>query len=169
MSLLCSKIGSSLIQNCLSPSPLLKLGGFAVNKHFQTSAALGSYGLGLRVGSYLNCVDDSELGRQAKIAGKPPKIIGVVGHHTRRGRYKYAELGDKVVLAVKGEKKRGYIVGMKLPQQPLIPRFDSNNVVLVEKNGTPLGKRVLAPIPSCLRKKAEGDFSKIIAMATKFY
>lgn len=120
--------------------------------------------------SRLNVVDDSEIGRQAKAVNKPPRIIGIWGDHTRRGpRFKYAQLGDKVTVAVRGQVKWGYIVGCKLVQQPMIPKFDSNNVVLVEKNGTPMGKRVLVPVPSALRKKADGEFSKVLAICSKFY
>ena len=109
------------------------------------------------------------LGRQAKLANKLPKIIGVAGRHSQRGRRKYAQLGDRVTVAVNGEVKWGYIVGCKAQQRPMIPKYDSNNVVLIEKNGTPMGKRVLVPIPSCLRRKADGEFSKIIAITSKFY
>ena len=101
--------------------------------------------------------------------GRPPKIIGIIGPHTRRGRFSYAQTGDKVTVAVRGLVKWGYIVGCKVVQQPNIPKFDSNNVVLVEKNGTPLGKRVLVPVPSMLRKRADGEFSKVLAICTKFY
>jgi len=117
----------------------------------------------------LNVVDDSELGRRGKAQGKIPKVIGIWGDHTRRGPHKYAQLGDKVTVAVAGQVKWGYIVGCKNVQRPLTPRFDSNNIVLTEKNGTPLGKRVLVPIPSSLRRKADGEFSKIIAMSSKFF
>ena len=104
----------------------------------------------------------------AKISGKIPKVIGIHGDHTRRGNYRYAGLGDKVTVAVNGEVKWGYVVGCKIEQRPLVPKFDSNNVVLIEKNGTPIGKRVLVPIPSSLRKKADGHFSKILAISSKF-
>jgi large subunit ribosomal protein L14 len=49
----------------------------------------------------------------------------------------------------------------------MVPRFDTNNIVLVEDNGAPTGTRIRAPIPSCLRGH-KGDFSKILAIATKF-
>ena len=56
---------------------------------------------------------------------------------------------------------------MKQKQPPMVPRFDTNNIVLVEDNGTPVGTRIKAPIPSILRAKG-GDFNKILAIATKF-
>ena len=108
-------------------------------------------------------------GRQSKAMNTPPKIIGILGHHTRKGRFKYAQTGDKVTVAIRGQVKWGYIVGCKIVQRPMIPKFDSNNVILVEKNGTPMGKRVFAPVPSMLRKRADGEFSKVLAICSKFY
>jgi len=70
-------------------------------------------------------------------------------------------------LAIKGQKKRAYVVGVKQKQKPGVPRFDSNNVVLIEDNGTPVGTRITVPVPSTLRSK-EGDFTKILSLATKF-
>lgn len=101
------------------------------------------------------------IGRAAELAGKPAYCIHVykktgVGH-----------LGDKVLVAIQGQKKRAYIVGLKQKQAPMVPRYDSNNIVLVEDNGTPTGTRIRAPIPSCLRGQ-KGDFTKILACATKF-
>jgi len=74
---------------------------------------------------------------------------------------------SQVLVAIQGQKKRGYLVGLRQRQDPMIPRFDTNNIVLVEDNGTPTGTRIRVPIPSCLRGK-EGDFTKILAIATKF-
>ena len=76
-------------------------------------------------------------------------------------------LGDKVLVAIRGQKKRGYIVGLRQKQKPMVPRFDSNSIVLVEDNGTPTGTRIRVPIPSMLRGK-EGDFTKILSLATRF-
>lgn len=77
-------------------------------------------------------------------------------------------IGDKVLLSIMGQKKKAYIVGCAQKQKPNVPRFDTNNVVLVEDNGTPTGTRIRVPIPSCLREK-EGDFTKILSIATKFF
>ena len=71
--------------------------------------------------------------------------------------------------------KKGIIVGMRSNQLHGIPRFDSNNVVLIEDSGSPIGNRVQAPIPNCIKpilkrnshpKKA--DYTKLFAIATKF-
>ncbi len=76
-------------------------------------------------------------------------------------------LGDKILVAIKGQKKRAFIVGVKQKQKAMIPRMDSNNIVLIEDTGTPTGTRIRVPIPSMLRGK-QGDFTKILACATKF-
>jgi len=109
----------------------------------------------------LRCVDNSAIGKTAMLEGKPPKTIHVYTK-TSVGR-----LGDKVLVTVKGEKKKGFIVGSAdTMQDAMIPRFDTYNVVLVDDGGTPLGNRVLVPIPNALRKKP--DLHKVIAIATKF-
>lgn len=83
--------------------------------------------------------------------------------------------GDIVLLAIKGEKKKGILVGLKQTQSPRVPKFDSNNVVLIEDNGTPLGTRIHVPIPTVLRSKlkrkthAKGpEYTKILGIASRF-
>ncbi|KAL8604809.1 hypothetical protein ACOMHN_028437 [Nucella lapillus] len=115
----------------------------------------------LRKLSRVRVVDNSSLGRAAAVAGKPARVLHV---YNKEG---VARLGDKVLLAVRGQKKRAYVVGVRQRQRPGVPRFDTNNVVLVEDSGTPLGTRVTAPIPSMLRSQ-EGDLVKILSLATKF-
>ncbi len=109
----------------------------------------------------LRVIDNSLIGREAELAGKPAKCIHVYNH---KG---VATIGDKVLVTVKGEMKRGYITGCVKKQTAMIPKFDTNNVVLIETNGTPTGTRIRLPIPSVLRGK-KGEFTKIIAIATKF-
>lgn len=79
------------------------------------------------------------------------------------------------MVAIKGEKKKGVLVGLKQNQLPKVPKFDSNNIVLIDDNGTPLGTRIHVPIPTILRtilkekthaKKA--DYTKILAIASRF-
>lgn len=106
-------------------------------------------------------VDNSMIGHRSVVSNKKPKIIQV---YNKPG---VARLGDKVLVAIMGEKKKGYVVGCRQKQQANIPRFDTNNVVLVEDNGVPTGTRIRVPISSSLRGK-EGDFTKILSMATKF-
>ncbi|CAI2737652.1 unnamed protein product [Dicrocoelium dendriticum] len=93
------------------------------------------------------------------LAMKPALCIRVC-NSTNRGR-----IGDKVVVAVGGVKKRGWIVGTRQPSRDGWPRFESNNIVLVDDDGNPLGTRILVPIPSRLRS-LPGDISKILSIAT---
>ena len=124
----------------------------------------------------LRCVDNSKIGREAMAEGKPPKVIHV--YSSRKGRRSggaLGKLGDRVLCSVKGEKIQGIIVGMKIAQKPGIPRFDTNNVVLIDPMGNPLGTRIHVPIPNSIRpilkekthaKKA--DYTKLLAIATRF-
>ncbi|KAL0178503.1 hypothetical protein M9458_027397, partial [Cirrhinus mrigala] len=85
---------------------------------------------------------------------RPPKVIHV---YTKNG---IGKVGDRVLLAIKGQKKKALIVGHKMPGARMTPRFDSNNVVLIEENGNPTGTRIKTPIPTHLRKM-EGEYSKL--------
>jgi len=124
---------------------------------FRTSAVQNE----IRKLTRFRVVDNSNIGRAAELAGKPPRCIHV---YNKTG---VGFLGDKVLVAIQGQKKRGYVVGLRQKQKPTVPRFDSNNIVLVEDNGAPTGTRIRVPIPSCLRG-GKGDFTKILAIATKF-
>ncbi|KAG6796042.1 39S ribosomal protein L14, mitochondrial [Apis mellifera caucasica] len=117
----------------------------------------------------LRVVDNSEIGKQAMMEGKPPRCIHI---YNKKG---IGYIGDRVLVAIKGEKKKGILVGLKQQQNPKVPRFDSNNIVLIDDNGTPLGNRIHVPIPHILRtimKKnthSKGaDYTKLLAIATKF-
>jgi large subunit ribosomal protein L14 len=79
------------------------------------------------------------------------------------------------LVAIRGEMKKAIIVGCKQNQRTFVPRSDSNSIVLIEDNGTPLGTRIHVPIPIILRKilkektAAKGpDYSKLLALATRF-
>ncbi|XP_072381075.1 large ribosomal subunit protein uL14m [Diabrotica undecimpunctata] len=117
----------------------------------------------------LRVVDNSEIGKQAMAEGKPPKCIHVY-NKTGVGR-----IGDRVLVAIKGEKKKGILVGLKQNQKSKVPKFDSNNLVLIDDNGSPLGTRIHAPIPTILRTilkektHAKGaDYTKLLGIASKF-
>ncbi|XP_022197825.1 39S ribosomal protein L14, mitochondrial [Nilaparvata lugens] len=117
----------------------------------------------------LRVVDNSEIGKQAMLEGKPPRIIHI---YNKSG---VGYLGNKVLVAIKGEKKKGVIVGCKKHQIPRAPKFDSNNVVLIDDSGTPLGNRIHVPIPLMLRTmlkersyKKGTDYTKLLAIATRF-
>jgi large subunit ribosomal protein L14 len=129
-----------------------------IKRGFKTSSA----DLNVRLLTRLRVVDNSALGKQAMLEGKPPKVIGVYWKAPQR----HGVLGDKVMMAIKGQKKRGYLVGLVARQKTMVPKFDSNNVVLIDDNGNPMGTRVLAPIPNRLRGMGP-HFNKILALATK--
>ena len=136
-----------------------------ITRNVHTSLALNY----LQKLARLRVVDNSPLGKQAMAEGKPPKII-----HVWRHNYK-ATIGDKVTVAIKGQVKWGIIVGCVRHQPANIPKFDTNNVVLIERNGTPMGTRIHVPIPHMLRTilkekthKKGADFTKVLAIATSF-
>ncbi|XP_018904477.2 large ribosomal subunit protein uL14m [Bemisia tabaci] len=117
----------------------------------------------------LRCVDNSEIGKQAMAEGKPPKCIHI---YNRRG---IGMIGDKILVTIKGEMKKGIVVGTKKVDQVNIPAFDSNNVVLIDDNGSPLGTRIHAPIPVYLRTILKektfhkgADYTKILSIASRF-
>ncbi len=71
--------------------------------------------------------------------------------------------------------KKAIVVGVKRNQEHGIPRHDTNNVVLIDDNGTPIGTRITVPIPMVLRKIlkektiAKGaDYTKVLSIASKF-
>ncbi|XP_015587235.1 39S ribosomal protein L14, mitochondrial [Cephus cinctus] len=117
----------------------------------------------------LRVVDNSDIGKQAMVEGKPPKCIHIYN------KIGVGYIGDKVLVAIKGEKKKGILVGLKQNQKTKVPKFDSNNIVLIDDSGTPLGTRIHVPIPHILRTilknktHAKGaDYTKLIAIATRF-
>lgn len=114
----------------------------------------------IRKGTKLRVVDNSNIGKQAMLDGKPPRCIHV---YNKTG---VGTIGDKVLVAIKGLKKKAFIVGVRKHQSNMVPRSDSNNIVLLDDHGNPLGTRVLVPIPSLLRGRSE--FSKIIAITSRF-
>ncbi|XP_053608511.1 large ribosomal subunit protein uL14m [Plodia interpunctella] len=132
---------------------------------FHTTAALSE----VRLLTRLRVVDNSEIGKRAMAEGKPPKVICV--YNKKRVGF----IGDRVMVAIKGQKKKGILVGMKQTQKVKVPKFDSNNVVLIDDNGTPLGTRIHVPIPTILRTILKerthskgADYTKLLAIATRF-
>ncbi|XP_059045103.1 large ribosomal subunit protein uL14m [Achroia grisella] len=132
---------------------------------FHTTSCLNE----VRLLTRLRVVDNSEIGKRAMAEGKPPRIICV--YNKQRVGY----IGDRVMVAIKGQKKKGILVGLKQTQKVKVPKFDSNNVVLIDDNGTPLGTRIHVPIPTILRTILKerthskgADYTKLLAIATKF-
>lgn len=117
----------------------------------------------------LRVVDNSEIGKRAMAEGKPPKCIHVYNKQS------IGKIGDRVLVAIKGEKKKGILVGLKQKQRPKIPKYDSNNIVLIDDNGTPLGTRIHVPIPTILRTILKekthskgADYTKLLAISSRF-
>ncbi|KAK2575172.1 hypothetical protein KPH14_002574 [Odynerus spinipes] len=117
----------------------------------------------------LRVVDNSDIGKQAMMEGKPPRCIHIYN------KVGVGYIGDKVLVAIKGEKKKGILVGLKQKQKTRVPKFDSNNVVLIDDSGTPLGTRIQVPIPHILRTilkektHSKGvDYTKLLAIASRF-
>jgi len=125
----------------------------------------------IRLKTRFRVVDNSALGKEAMLSGRPPYCITVMRNcktpHSPAGR---GQLGDKVVVAIKGQVKKAYVVGWHWhpsQRQHGVPRMDTNNIVLLDDQGNPLGTRILAPIPGVLRAKKDEAFAKILAIATK--
>ncbi|XP_021115407.1 39S ribosomal protein L14, mitochondrial isoform X2 [Heterocephalus glaber] len=104
-------------------------------------------------------VDNSALGNTPY--HRPPRCIHV---YNKSG---VGKVGDRILLAIRGQKKKALIVGHRMPGPRMTPRFDSNNVVLIEDNGNPVGTRIKVPVPTSLRRK-EGEYSKVLAIAQNF-
>uniref|UniRef100_A0AC11CM85 Mitochondrial ribosomal protein L14 n=1 Tax=Ovis aries TaxID=9940 RepID=A0AC11CM85_SHEEP len=168
MSSVCSRGGSgccSLIQSCSEeelpswnpmafPSGLHMSRAFS-QRYFSTTGSLGAIQKLTRV----RVVDNSALGNTSY--HRPPRCIHV---YNKNG---VGKVGDRILLAIKGQKKKALIVGHRMPGPTMTPRFDSNNVVLIEDNGNPVGTRIKTPIPTSLRQR-EGEFSKVLAIAQNF-
>ena len=117
----------------------------------------------IQMETLLNVADNS--------GAKTEKCIKVLGGSKRMS----SNVGDVIVLAVqsiipgakvkKGEVVRGVIVRTKKeitrPDGSTI-RFDDNAVVLISKDGMPIGTRVSGPIARELRA---GNFLKILSLA----
>lgn len=105
----------------------------------------------------VNVVDNSELGKPYK---RRPTCIGLYR------KKKVATVGDTILLAIRGQKQKALIVGCKQYQKPNVPKFDANNVILIDDAGSPIGTRVKVPVPSLLR--GWKDTAKIVAIAKRF-
>ncbi|CAF1090072.1 unnamed protein product [Rotaria sp. Silwood1] len=118
--------------------------------------------------SRVHVVDNSKLALDGNVYKRMPRIIHCYKKNNNLTRTRLtAGLGDKVLLAIKGQMKKAIIVGCRQRiRKPNIPQFDSNNVVLIDDDGNPIGTRILAPIPAFFRTR--GDLAKIAAIATTF-
>ncbi|CAK9303430.1 unnamed protein product [Gordionus sp. m RMFG-2023] len=116
-----------------------------------------------------NVVDNSELAKEAKLAGKMAKCIHVYNHKTG-----LASPGDRILVALMGQKRKAIVVGTKVKQRPMHPRFDAINIVLVDDKDVPLGNKVTGPIPGyTLRRntakrgdiRGRADCTKLLSIA----
>lgn len=74
---------------------------------------------------------------------KPPYIIQC---YNKKG---FGWTGDRLLLAVSGEKIQALLIGTVYQGETMLPRFDSNNAVLIDKKeGNPLGSRILGNLKS---------------------
>ncbi|XP_041866114.1 39S ribosomal protein L14, mitochondrial isoform X2 [Melanotaenia boesemani] len=126
---------------------------------FPRSFSVSAVAAAIQKMTRVRVVDNSSLGTTPY--HRPPRVIHV---YTKNG---VGKVGDRVLLAIKGQKKKALIVGHKMPGDRMTPRFDSNNVVLIEDNGNPTGTRIKVPIPTHLRRM-DGDYSKVLAIASSF-
>lgn len=111
----------------------------------------------------MNVVDNSALGKQVKEAGKKVKIIRIYN----KTRHQVGGLGDKVLVTILGQMKKGIVVGCVRDQKAFIPKFDSNNIVLIDNNNVPLGTRITCPLPNYLRKQG-ATTARMMAIAARF-
>ncbi|XP_006931828.2 39S ribosomal protein L14, mitochondrial [Felis catus] len=135
--------------------PFTRAGRALSQRSFSTTGSLDAIQKMTRV----RVVDNSALGNTPY--HRPPRCIHV---YNKSG---VGKVGDQILLAIKGQKKKALIVGHRMPGPRMTPRFDSNNVVLIEDNGNPVGTRIKTPIPTSLRQR-EGEFSKVLAIAQNF-
>jgi large subunit ribosomal protein L14 len=109
----------------------------------------------------MKIVDDSSLAKDGMTYKRSPRIIHVYN------KTKIGTIGDRILLAIKGQKQKAIIVGCKNNiRKAGVPNFDTNNCVLVDDNDTPLGTRITVPIPMSLRSNP--NCVKLIALASKF-
>ena len=107
-----------------------------------------------------NVVDNSKLGQKTRRYKKPY----LIGFYRKR---KTADIGDVIRVAIQGKTSKALVVATRKPKSQAIPRYDNNNIVLLDDNNAPLGTRIKGPIPAVLRKE-RAKFSKIIALASRF-
>lgn len=88
---------------------------------------------------------------------------------------KYAYLGDTISVSIKGAIPHGAVKDHEIARAVIVRtkkekrrpdgtyiRFDDNAVVLVDKNGQPLGTRVFGPIA---KEVKDAGFNKVASLA----
>ena len=107
-----------------------------------------------------NCVDNSELGQRSRRYRKPY----LIGFYRKR---KTADIGDIIRVAVRGRPCKALVVGTRKPKQPNLPRYDNNNIILLDDNLNPIGTRIRGPLPLSLRRYKD-KYAKVLALTTQF-
>ena len=79
---------------------------------------------------------------------------------------KVARFGDIITIAHRGKVHKALLVSNRQTSKRL-PRYDSHNIILLDDKLQPIGTRIIGPLPSALKKR-QGEFSKVIALASKF-
>ncbi|CAL2032637.1 unnamed protein product [Caenorhabditis brenneri] len=128
--------------------------------------------MGIHRRTRLNVVDNSALGKEADTTGKLPYCIHVYKQGRRAKHMPHAELGDKILVAIRGQMRKAYVVGANTHvhyRKHGVPVTDQNMIVLLDEEGNPLGNRITAPIPTKLMaNRTNVQFSKVLALANKF-
>ncbi|CAD6199083.1 unnamed protein product [Caenorhabditis auriculariae] len=128
--------------------------------------------MGVHRRTRLNVVDNSALGKEADAAGKLAYCIHVYKQGLRSRHMPHAVLGDKILVAIRGQMRKAYVVGANTHvnyRKHGVPNTDTNNIVLLDEEGNPLGNRVTSPIPTrLLGKRDNAQFAKVLALANKF-
>ncbi|CAI2343111.1 unnamed protein product [Caenorhabditis sp. 36 PRJEB53466] len=128
--------------------------------------------MGIHRRTRLEVVDNSALGKEANTTGKLPYCIHVYKQGRRAKHMPHAELGDKILVAIRGQMRKAYVVGANTHvhyRKHGVPVTDKNMIVLLDEEGNPLGNRITAPIPTkLLANRGNVQFAKVLALANKF-
>ncbi|KAI3385380.1 hypothetical protein SNEBB_009850 [Seison nebaliae] len=112
----------------------------------------------------MNIVDNSSIAINGMAYHRRPKVIHV---YTKTG---IGRVGDKILLAVSGQKQKALIVGCKgkLGDHRTASRIDANNCIIIDDDGIPIGSIINAPIPIEL-KKMDQVHEKVFKMTTAIF
>ncbi|VDK86248.1 unnamed protein product [Litomosoides sigmodontis] len=89
---------------------------------------------GIQRRTRLLVVDNSTLGKEANTSGKLAYCIDVYKPGGREKHMPHATLGDKILVAIRGEMKQAFVVGARIHvdyRKHGIPSTDTNNIVLL--------------------------------------
>ena len=137
-----------------------------VNSNITTTPPISSlYKTILQRSIYLltefNCVDNSELGQVTKRYRKPY----LIGFYRKR---RTADIGDVIKVAVKGRPCKALVVATRKPKRrDMIPRYDNNNIILLDDSNNPMGSRIRGPLPTVMRKNKD-KYPKALAQGSRF-